>query len=107
MDAAVANYLCRRSNNQILGTYYIKTNQTALVAMFATAVTWSHQRPEVEGLPQPACKHSIKVAQESGYKAMQFNFVASSNGAIRLWRKLGFETVVVAKGIQTSCTRIH
>ena len=29
-----------------------------------------------------------------GYRAMQFNFVASSNiGAIRLWNKLGFNTV--------------
>lgn len=28
------------------------------------------------------------------YKAMQFNFVASTNkGAVRLWSKLGFDTV--------------
>lgn len=34
------------------------------------------------------------VAVELGYQAMQFNFVASSNvGAVRLWSKLGFETV--------------
>jgi len=40
------------------------------------------------------CEHSQKIAIELGYKAMQFNFVASSNiGAIRLWSKLGFETV--------------
>ena len=29
-----------------------------------------------------------------GYKAMQFNFVISTNiGAIKLWEKLGYETV--------------
>ena len=40
------------------------------------------------------CKHSQQVAIELGYKAMQFNFVVASNaGAIRLWEKLGFETV--------------
>jgi ribosomal protein S18 acetylase RimI-like enzyme len=40
------------------------------------------------------CEHSQNVAVELGYKAMQFNFVAASNdGAIRLWNKLGFETV--------------
>jgi ribosomal protein S18 acetylase RimI-like enzyme len=40
------------------------------------------------------CEHSQKVALELGYKAMQFNFVAATNrGAVRLWRKLGFDTV--------------
>ena len=34
------------------------------------------------------------VSRDLGYEAMQFNFVASTNeGAIRLWRKLGFEIV--------------
>jgi len=40
------------------------------------------------------CEHSQEIAKELGYKAMQFNFVATSNeGAVRLWAKLGFETV--------------
>jgi ribosomal protein S18 acetylase RimI-like enzyme len=40
------------------------------------------------------CLHSQEVAIELGYKAMQFNFVAASNvDAVRLWHKLGFETV--------------
>tara|TARA_R110000868_G_scaffold274639_1_gene534126 strand:- start:20568 stop:20807 length:240 start_codon:yes stop_codon:yes gene_type:complete len=46
------------------------------------------------GLATTVCEHSQKVAKEFGYKAMQFNFVESSNeGAVRLWEKLGFETV--------------
>lgn len=40
------------------------------------------------------CEHSQQLAIELGYKAMQFNFVASSNeNAVRLWGKLGFDTV--------------
>jgi len=40
------------------------------------------------------CEHSQEIAREMGYKAMQFNFVASSNEvAVRLWNKLGFQTV--------------
>ncbi|WP_229008735.1 GNAT family N-acetyltransferase [Methylophilus sp. Leaf408] len=40
------------------------------------------------------CEHSQQLAKSLGYQAMQFNFVASSNeGAVRLWSKLGFETV--------------
>jgi ribosomal protein S18 acetylase RimI-like enzyme len=40
------------------------------------------------------CEHSQKTAIQMGFKAMQFNFVTSTNvGAIALWHKLGFETV--------------
>jgi ribosomal protein S18 acetylase RimI-like enzyme len=40
------------------------------------------------------CEHSQEIAKLMGYKAMQFNFVASSNeSAVRLWKKLGFESV--------------
>ena len=50
--------------------------------------------PRGKGLATSMCEHSQRVAIELGYKAMQFNFVAASNeGAIRLWNKLGFDTV--------------
>ena len=46
------------------------------------------------GLATAMCEHSQNIARVLGYKAMQFNFVASSNeGAVRLWNKLGFTTV--------------
>jgi ribosomal protein S18 acetylase RimI-like enzyme len=46
------------------------------------------------GLATAICEHSQEVAKELGYKTIQFNFVASSNEeAVRLWTKLGFETV--------------
>lgn len=47
-----------------------------------------------KGIATMMCVHSQKIALDLGYKAMQFNFVASSNtGAIKLWNKLGFKTV--------------
>ena len=47
-----------------------------------------------KGLATSMCEHSQKIALDLGYKAMQFNFVAASNdGAIRLWDKLGYNTV--------------
>jgi len=47
-----------------------------------------------KGLATAMCEHSQEKAVELGYRAMQFNFVASSNqGAVRLWSKLGFDTV--------------
>ena len=40
------------------------------------------------------CEHSLREARDRGYRAMQFNFVVSTNeGAIRLWQRMGFEIV--------------
>ena len=40
------------------------------------------------------CRHSMEYARERGYRAMQFNFVVSTNErAVRLWQSLGFEIV--------------
>ena len=46
------------------------------------------------GVATLMCEHSQKQATLMGYKAMQFNFVATSNtSAISLWQKLGFSEV--------------
>jgi ribosomal protein S18 acetylase RimI-like enzyme len=46
------------------------------------------------GVARQMCAHSLEYARSSGYRAMQFNFVVSTNaGAVRLWRALGFEIV--------------
>jgi ribosomal protein S18 acetylase RimI-like enzyme len=40
------------------------------------------------------CLHSLERAKERGFRAMQFNFVVSTNErAIKLWGDLGFEIV--------------
>jgi ribosomal protein S18 acetylase RimI-like enzyme len=40
------------------------------------------------------CEHSQREALALGFRAMQFNFVVASNeGAVRLWQKLGFDIV--------------
>ena len=40
------------------------------------------------------CAHSLEAARERGFRAMQFNFVVSSNErAVRLWESMGFEVV--------------
>ena len=81
-------------NSKILGTYYIKTNQSGPGKHVCNCGYMVSSSARGKGLATEMCKHSQKVAVELGYKAMQFNFVASTNeGAIRLWSKLGFETV--------------
>ena len=40
------------------------------------------------------CLHSLQRARERGFRAMQFNFVVSTNErAVKLWNNLGFEVV--------------
>ena len=78
----------------ILGTYYIKTNHPGPGSHVCNCGYMVSSKARGRGLATAMCEHSQKVAIELGYKAMQFNFVASSNeGAVRLWHKLGFETV--------------
>ena len=80
-------------NNQILGTYFIKTNQAGPGSHVCNCGYMVPASARGQGLATAMCEHSQKIAVELGYKAMQFNFVASTNeGAVRLWHKLGFET---------------
>ena len=79
---------------KILGTYYLKTNQAGPGEHVCNCGYMVSSAARGRGLATAMCEHSQQVASELGYKAMQFNFVAASNeGAVRLWNKLGFETV--------------
>jgi ribosomal protein S18 acetylase RimI-like enzyme len=81
-------------DSQILGTYIIKTNQSGPGDHVCNCGYMVSSAARGRGLATAMCEHSQKIARELGYKAMQFNFVASTNaGAVRLWNKLGFATV--------------
>ncbi|TVQ99351.1 MAG: GNAT family N-acetyltransferase [Desulfovibrionales bacterium] len=81
-------------HGQILGTYYIKTNQSGPGEHVCNCGYMVSSAARGRGLATAMCAHSQNIARELGYKAMQFNFVASTNeGAIRLWQKLGYATV--------------
>lgn len=79
---------------RILGTYYIKTNQAGPGSHVCNCGYMVSAAARGRGLASAMCEHSQQVALALGYRAMQFNFVASTNeGAVRLWTKLGFATV--------------
>jgi L-amino acid N-acyltransferase YncA len=81
-------------DKKILGTYYIMTNQSDPGDHVCNCAYMVSSAARGRGLATAMCEHSQQIAKELGYKAMQFNFVASSNeGAVRLWTKLGFATV--------------
>ena len=81
-------------DGDILGTYYIKTNQAGPGDHVCNCGYMVSSIARGRGLATAMCEHSQDIAKEMGYKAMQFNFVAASNqGAVNLWGKLGFEIV--------------
>ena len=46
------------------------------------------------GIARAMCEHSLAHARARGFKAMQYNLVVTTNeGAVRLWKRLGFEVV--------------
>jgi L-amino acid N-acyltransferase YncA len=93
LDAPRKTYVFEETGN-ILGTYFIKTNQPGPGDHVCNCGYMVASAARGRGLAAAMCEHSQGVARALGYKAMQFNFVASTNeGAIGLWSKLGFVTV--------------
>lgn len=86
-------YICE-SNGMVLGSYYIKQNQAGPGAHVCNCGYMVSKESQGKGVATSMCEHSQLEALKLGYKAMQFNFVASTNErAVRLWQKLGFNTV--------------
>lgn len=78
----------------IVGTYFIKTNQPGGGAHICNCGYIVGPEARGQGVAEQLCAHSQQEARTLGYRAMQFNFVLASNtGAVRLWHRLGFDTV--------------
>lgn len=93
VSAPIATFVTEL-NGDILGTYYIKTNQKGGGAHVCNCGYVTAAAARGQGLASAMCAHSQETARALGYKAMQFNFVLATNtGAIRLWERAGFDTV--------------
>ena len=81
-------------NGAVLGTYFLKANQQGGGAHVANCGYVTSVAAQGRGIARAMCLHSLERAKERGFRAMQFNFVVSSNKrAVKLWSSLGFETV--------------
>ena len=90
MDQPAACYVAQR-DGEIVGTYYIKTNQQGGGAHVCNCGYMVSASARGQGIAALMCEESQAQAAQMGYRAMQFNFVLTSNaGAVHLWRKLGF-----------------
>jgi len=83
-----------KENGAVLGTYFLKANQQGGDAHVANCGYVTAPAAQGRGIARQLCLHSLERARERGFRAMQFNFVVSTNErAIKLWASLGFQTV--------------
>jgi ribosomal protein S18 acetylase RimI-like enzyme len=81
-------------NTEIVGTYFLKANQEGSGAHVANCGYMTAPHATGRGVARAMCARSLERARERGFRAMQFNFVVSSNErAVRLWQSFGFEIV--------------
>ena len=78
----------------ILGSYYIRPNQAGGGAHVCNGGYMTAAQAAGRGVARAMCLHSIEEAKRRGYRAMQYNFVVSTNErAVRLWESVGFAVV--------------
>jgi L-amino acid N-acyltransferase YncA len=78
----------------VLGTYYMRANQAGGGRHVCNCGYMTKSEARGRGIARRMCEHSLEHARSKGYRAMQFNFVVSTNErAVRLWQSLGFEIV--------------
>jgi len=86
-------------NGRAVGSYYLRANQKGGGSHVANCgyltAGWALGR----GVAGAMCTHSLTFAKGVGFRAMQFNFVVSTNeAAVHLWRKHGFEVLARLPG---------
>ncbi|HWY08266.1 MAG TPA: GNAT family N-acetyltransferase [Candidatus Acidoferrales bacterium] len=78
----------------VLGTYFLKANQQGGGAHVANCGYVTAPAAQGRGIARQMCMHSMERARERGFRAMQFNFVVSTNErAINLWTSLDFKII--------------
>jgi L-amino acid N-acyltransferase YncA len=78
----------------IIGSYYLRSNQRGGGSHVCNCGYVTAPGASGRGVGRVMCEHSIERGKSLGFRAMQFNFVVSTNErAIHLWQNLRFEMV--------------
>lgn len=81
-------------DERILGTYYLRANQAGGGSHVCNCGYMTAPAATGRGVARAMGLHSIDQAKAQGFRAMQFNFVVSTNErAVKLWEWLGFAVV--------------
>jgi ribosomal protein S18 acetylase RimI-like enzyme len=84
---------------KLAGTYFIHANALGGGSHVANCGYLTAVAARGKGIARAMALHSFATAQARGFRAMQFNFVVSTNApAVKLWRDLGFAEVGRLRG---------
>jgi ribosomal protein S18 acetylase RimI-like enzyme len=89
MEAFVAE-----EDGVVLGTCYLRSNHAGGGGHVCNCGYMVSAAASGRGVARTLAEHSFEQARSRGYRAIQFNFVVSTNErAVRLWRAMGFAVV--------------
>jgi L-amino acid N-acyltransferase YncA len=92
--AGTHTYVAEQPAIGVAGTYILRPNQSGGGSHVANAGFMVSAGARGQGLGREMAEHCLSEARRLGFRAMQFNYVISTNtAAIRLWQDLGFEIV--------------
>jgi L-amino acid N-acyltransferase YncA len=81
-------------DRQVVGTYILRPNQSGGGSHVANAAFIVASNARGQGIGRAMGEHCLSEAHRLGFRAMQFNFVVSTNdAAVRLWKRFGFKIV--------------
>ena len=87
------------SDGRVVGTYLLRPNRPGLGSHVSNASFMVSPSARGLGVGRALGEHCLREARRLGYRAMQFNFVVSTNEtAVKLWEGLGFTVVGTLPG---------
>jgi L-amino acid N-acyltransferase YncA len=83
----------------VIGCYYLRTNAPGAGSHMSNAGYIVDAAQRGRGIAAALCRHSLAEAGARGYRAMQFNYVVSTNApAVHVWKSAGFAVVGTLPG---------
>lgn len=96
MDVEHRVYVAQTRDYEIVGTFYLQANQRGGGAHIANAGFVARSG---YGAGRLMAERALSEATKLGFRAMQFNFVVSTNlRAIALWKSFGFRVIGTLPG---------
>ena len=93
-------------DGKIIGSYILRKNRPGLGDHVANAGFMVDPSARGLGVGRAMGEHCLNEARRLGFRAMQFNFVVSTNeSAVHLWKELGFEIVGTLPGAFRHATK--
>ena len=87
------------ADERIVGSYNLKANHGGGGAHVANAAFIVRADTRGQGIGRAMGEHCLAEARRLGFRALQFNFVVSTNeSAVRLWQELGMKIVGTLPG---------